>query len=97
MNYYFFYGPDLLEVARQYTRLTGTPEMPPLWAFGYHQCRWSYYPESRLRKIAKEFRDRAIPCDALYLDIDYMEGYRCFTWNRKHFPHPGKMIKELRR
>lgn len=95
MNYYFFYGPDLLEVSRQYTRMTGTPEMPPLWAFGYHQCRWSYYPESRLRKIAKEFRDRSIPCDALYLDIDYMDGYRCFTWNKKHFPQPRKMIKEL--
>ncbi len=95
MNYYFFYGPGLMEVTQQYTLLTGVPELPPLWAMGYHQCRWSYFPEGRLRQIAKEFRERSIPCDALYLDIDYMDGYRCFTWNKEYFPTPGKMIKEL--
>ena len=95
MNYYFFYGPSLMEVVQQYTLLTGVPELPPLWAMGYHQCRWSYFPEGRLRQIAKEFRDRSIPCDALYLDIDYMDGYRCFTWNEEYFPTPQKMIKEL--
>ena len=95
MNYYFIYGPGLLDVARSYTKLTGTPELPPLWAFGYHQCRWSYYPEIKLREVARGFRERAIPCDALYLDIDYMDGYRCFTWNKDHFPNPRKMVSEL--
>jgi len=95
MNYYFFYGPSLMSVTEQYTLMTGVPELPPLWALGYHQCRWSYYPESRLREIAREFRERNIPCDAVYLDIDYMEAYKCFTWNHKFFPNPRKMIKDL--
>ena len=69
--------------------------MPPLWAFGYHQCRWSYYPEAKVKKITNGFRENKIPCDGIYLDIDYMDGYRCFTWNRKYFPDPKKMIKEL--
>ena len=69
--------------------------MPPKWALGYHQCRWSYYPESKVKAIAEGFRSRSIPCDAIYFDIDYMDGYRCFTWNKKHFPDPRKMIKEL--
>jgi alpha-glucosidase len=96
MDYFFIAGPGLTEVAQRYAWLTGRPEMPPMWALGFHQCRWSYYPEERVYEIAKEFRDRQIPCDAIYIDIDYMDGYRCFTWDEEHFPRPAKMIKDLR-
>ncbi|MEM9849838.1 MAG: glycoside hydrolase family 31 protein, partial [Bacteroidota bacterium] len=94
-NYYFLYDDTLTGVAEQYTQLTGTAELPPLWALGFHQCRWSYYPEARVRALAAEFRERQIPCDAIYLDIDYMDGYRCFTWNKKHFPDPQQLIGEM--
>ncbi|MEM7660383.1 MAG: TIM-barrel domain-containing protein, partial [Bacteroidota bacterium] len=97
MNYYFIYGPELMDVAEQYTDLTGRPELPPQWAMGFHQCKWSYYPESRVREIASEFRERKIPCDAVYLDIDYMDGYRCFTWHPDRFPQPEKLIEDLKR
>ncbi len=96
LNYYFIYGPGLTDVAKAYTGLTGTPELPPMWALGYHQCRWSYYPHSKVMEIAEQFRALEIPCDAIYLDIDYMDGYRCFTWNREHFPDPKQLIAELR-
>jgi len=96
MNYYFIYGPQMSDVVSNYTDLTGKPQdLPPLWALGYHQCKWSYYPESKVKEVAKTFRDLKIPCDAIYLDIDYMEGFRCFTWNKEHFPNPKKMVKEL--
>ena len=96
MNYYFIYGPQLNDVAAGYHHLTGTHELPPMWALGFHQCRWSYYPESRVRELADTFRAKKIPCDAIYLDIDYMDGYRCFTWNKEYFPDPKKMIGDLR-
>lgn len=95
MNYYFIHGKTALDTVADYTRLTGLPQMPPLWALGYHQCKWSYYPEAVVRKIAAEFRQRQIPCDALYLDIDYMDGYRCFTWDAERFPDPKKMVADL--
>ncbi|UZO80115.1 glycoside hydrolase family 31 protein [Aquimarina sp. ERC-38] len=95
MNYYFFYGPDMQEVITRYTDLTGKPELPPLWALGYHQCKWSYYPESRVKEVANKFRELQIPCDAIYLDIDYMDGFRCFTWDKEYFPDPKRMVKEL--
>ena len=95
MNYYFFYGPEMAQVVRSYTNLTGTPEMPPMWAMGYHQSKWSYYPESNVKALASKFRELNIPCDALYLDIDYMDGFRCFTWDKKKFPDPKRMIAEL--
>ncbi|MFP2995076.1 glycoside hydrolase family 31 protein [Spongiivirga sp. MCCC 1A20706] len=96
MNYYFIYGPQMSDVVANYTDLTGKPhQLPPLWALGYHQCKWSYYPESKVRDIAAKFRELQIPCDALYLDIDYMDGFRCFTWDNERFPDPKKMVKEL--
>ncbi|WCO03036.1 glycoside hydrolase family 31 protein [Psychroserpens ponticola] len=96
MNYYFIYGPQMQDVIESYTDLTGKPhQLPPLWALGYHQCKWSYYPESKVKEITSTFRKLKIPCDAIYLDIDYMEGFRCFTWNKEYFPDPKRMVKEL--
>ena len=95
MNYYFFYGPAMQDVVTSYTDLTGKPELPPLWALGYHQCKWSYYPESKVKEVASKFRELRIPCDAIYLDIDYMEGFRCFTWSKEYFPDPKRMVAEL--
>ncbi|PQJ80837.1 glycoside hydrolase family 31 protein [Polaribacter porphyrae] len=96
MNYYFIYGPQMSDVVANYTDLTGKPHaLPPLWALGYHQCKWSYYPESNVKQITQKFRDLKIPCDAIYLDIDYMDGFRCFTWDKNYFPDPKRMVKEL--
>lgn len=97
LRYYFFFGPELGEVARQFALLTGKPELPPLWALGFHQSRWSYFPDSRVRDIARLFREKQIPCDAIYLDIDYMDGFRCFTWNKGHFPDPSGLISDLKK
>lgn len=82
-------------VLERYTELTGRMSLLPLWALGFQQSRWSYIPQSRLMEIARTFRERCIPCDALYLDIDYMDGFRCFTWNLKHFPSPPQMLADL--
>ncbi|MGJ8715542.1 MAG: glycoside hydrolase family 31 protein [Maribacter stanieri] len=95
MNYYFIFGPDMSKVVSSYSSLTGTPELPPMWSLGFHQSKWSYYPESNVKEIASDFRKHRIPCDAIYLDIDYMDGFRCFTWDKNHFPDPKRMISEL--
>lgn len=95
LRYYFFPGPTPADVLRQYTELTGRMELPPLWTLGYHQNRWSYYPDARVREIAREFRERRIPCDAIHLDIHYMDGYRCFTWHPERFPDPPGLVRHL--
>jgi alpha-glucosidase len=95
LNYYFLYGPAPSKILARYTELVGRMPLPPRWSLGYQQCRWSYTPEARVRAIAHEFRSRNIPCDVIYLDIDYMDGYRIFTWNPKSFPDPARMIRDL--
>ncbi len=95
LNYYFFYGPHPKQVIEAYTALIGRTPLPPLWSLGYQQSRWSYPSETRVREIAGLFREKRIPCDVLYLDIDYQDGNRPFTINRKEFPHFEQMIADL--
>jgi alpha-glucosidase len=78
-------------VLSELARLTGSMPLPPEWALGYHQCRWSYDPDSRVREIADEFRRRKIPCDVIWMDIDYMDGFRVFTFSPKEFPDPRRL------
>ncbi len=94
--YYVFCGPTPKDVLGRYTELTGRTPMPPLWSLGNQQCRYSYMDEDEVREVARNFRERDIPCDTLYLDIDYMDGYRVFTWNRETFPEPGKRMAQLK-
>lgn len=70
------------------TDLVGKMELPPLWSLGYQQSRYSYEPDSRVLEVAKEFRTRKIPCDVIWMDIDYMDGYRIFTFDKSKFPDP---------
>lgn len=81
-------GESPQEVLQKLAGLIGTITMPPRWALGYHQCRYSYYPDSRVKEIADEFRNRQIPCDVIWLDIHYMDGYRIFTFHPERFPDP---------
>ncbi|MDD2763524.1 MAG: glycoside hydrolase family 31 protein [Opitutaceae bacterium] len=75
-------------VLRGLAELTGRMPLPPRWALGYQQCRWSYQPDARVREIADGFRARKIPCDVIWMDIDYMDGYRVFTFSPREFPDP---------
>ncbi|TAM82258.1 MAG: DUF4968 domain-containing protein [Acidobacteria bacterium] len=97
LNYYFFYGPGPDKVLQDFTELVGRMHLPPMWSIGYNQSRYSYYPEKKVRFIADNFRMRKIPCDVIFLDIHYMDGYRVFTWNKERFPNPAGMIADLRR
>jgi len=95
MDYYFINGPSLKEVVNNYSKLTGTMPLPPKWALGYHQSRYSYYPEEDVKKLVTNFREREIPCDAVHFDIHYMDEYRVYTWDDDKFPEPEKMISSL--
>ena len=75
-------------VVRALAELTGKMPLPPKWALGFHQCRFSYYPDARVREVADRFRQDKLPCDVLWLDIDYMDHFRVFTFDPARFPDP---------
>jgi len=94
LDLYLLDGPTLNDVLDAYTRLTGRPAMPPRWGLGYQQSRYSYRSREELENIAREFREREIPCDVLYLDIDHLDEHRVFTFG-KSFPKPKEMLRGL--
>lgn len=96
LSYYIFLGPTAKDVLASYTQITGRMPLPPKWALGYQQCRWSYFPDYEIRDVAKEFRQRQIPADVLYFDIHYMDAYKVFTWHPQRFPQPAKLLSELK-
>ncbi|MGH9546594.1 MAG: glycoside hydrolase family 31 protein [Terriglobales bacterium] len=97
LNYYLIYGPTPKQVVEGYTYLTGTHPLPPLWALGFQQCRYSYTPESQFRGIADRLRKDKIPSDVLYLDIDYQDRNRPFTVNPQTFPNFPGLVSDLRK
>ena len=92
---YVIEGATPQDVVRRLAMLTGFMPLPPKWALGYHQCRFSYTPAERVLAVAQEFREREIPCDVIWMDIDYMDGYRIFTFDPEGFPDPGALSDTL--
>lgn len=95
MNYFMIWHSTVAGIIGSYTQLTGRMPMPPLWSLGYHQCRWSYFPESEIMSLAQNFRNRKIPCDVLWFDIHYMQDYKVFTWSKDRFPDSKGMMTKL--
>lgn len=96
LNYYFFGAQGIAKIIEDYTWLTGRMEIPPLWSLGYQQCRWSYMSADEVLNIAQTFRKKQIPADVIYCDIDYMDDFKIFTWNKKTFPKPNQMLDKLK-
>ena len=97
LDYYVLYGPDPKHVLEGYAWLTGPPPLPPIWALGYQQSRYSYETEAQLREVAQKLRAERIPADALYLDIDYQKSNRPFTIDPEKFPTFVSMLADLKK
>lgn len=90
-------GPQPKDVLRRLSGRVGRPPLPPRWALGHHQSRWSYRSARQLRRVARQLRRRRLPTDALHLDIGHMRGYRVFTWHPRRFRDPAALVRELAR
>lgn len=95
VDYYLMYGTEPKQVVEDYAWLTGPTPLPPIWALGYQQSRYSYYPQAQVEGIAARLRKDRIPADAIYLDIDYQLKNRPFTVDPERFPDFKGMIKNL--
>jgi alpha-glucosidase len=95
MDYFFFHNDTVVDMVSDHSWLTGRIPLPPKWALGFQQCRYSYYPEAEVRNLARTFREKKIPADVIYLDIHYMKDYKVFTFDENRFPDPKKMTSDL--
>lgn len=88
-------APDLNSCVGEFLRLVGKPWIPPKWAFGYQQSRWSYPTAKDISAVASRFRTNGVPCDAISLDLDYMDGFKVFTVSDQRFPDFESWIDTL--
>lgn len=96
LDYYYIAGDSLARVLQNYTYLTGTCPLPQRWTLGYHQSRWGYMTREDVEEVARGMRENDIPCDVLHFDIDYMQDYKVFTWNRGRYDgDPEGYLKSL--
>eukprot|EP00794_Sanderia_malayensis_P019892 gene19892-21835_t len=95
IDVFVFLGPRPHDVFQQYTTLTGTTQLPPLFATGYHQCRWNYNDEDDVRTVDENFDKHDIPYDVLWLDIEHTDGKKYLTWDSAKFPNPKQMQDNL--
>lgn len=94
LRYYVIPGP-IPRAMERFTELTGRPAMPPRWALGFHQARWSYMNEEEVRELARKFREHDLPWSAVHLDIHYMQGHRVFTVDPDRFPDLKALCRDL--
>ncbi len=94
---YLLAGPTLRDVVRNFSTLTGRGALPPVWALGHHQCRWGYENEEDIRRLQGKYRRFGIPTSAFWYDIDYMDGYRVFTWDGTDFADPAALNRALKK
>lgn len=97
IDFFFFVGPTPHKVYKQYTALTGTQQLPPMFSLGYHQCRWNYRDEKDVATVESMFEKLDYPVDVIWLDIEHTEGKRYFTWDKNVFPNPIEMQQNVSR
>ncbi len=95
VDFFFLPGPSVKDVYRQYTSLTGTQQLPPLFSLGYHQCRWNYRDQRDVAQVEGMFEELDFPVDVIWLDIEHTNGKRYWTWDKSVFPDPIEMQKNL--
>lgn len=93
---YIINGETVKEIAQNFLKIIGKGYVPPKWAFGYIQSRWSYPTEEAVESLANEFIERDIPCDGICLDLDYMDNYKDFSLSNERFPNFEEVTRKLK-
>lgn len=94
---WFLVAEDLATLTARYQRLVGVTPLPPLWALGHQQCRWGYASFDDLRDVQAQLARYGIPTSGLWLDIEYMDGYRVFTWDPALWGDVPAQLADLQR
>lgn len=95
IDVFVFLGPSPQEISRSYGELTGFSQLPQHFAIGYHQCRWNYITDEDVKEVDRKFDMYQIPYDVIWLDVDYTDEKKYFTWDPLSFPKPIDMQKQL--
>jgi alpha-glucosidase (family GH31 glycosyl hydrolase) len=101
LDVFVVHTPDPAVIMREYARITGLPEMPARWTLGYMQSSRTLAGPDEILGVARTFREKKLPCDALiYLGTEFApSGWNTrngeFSWHPGNFPDPRKMLDTI--
>ena len=95
LDLFVFLGPNASWLYKNYGELTGYTPLPPMFSIAYHQCRWNYVSQDDVKAVDRKFDQFDIPYDVIWLDIEYTDGKKYFTWDPLTFSKPLDMVKGL--
>ena len=95
-DFYYIKGNKPIEIVKEFRNAIGKSYIPPFWAFGYQQSRWSYPDSKTVDSVIDGYDKAGIPLDCVYLDIDYMDNYKDFTVDDKKFPDFADYVSKKR-
>ncbi|AET38572.1 glucan 1,3-alpha-glucosidase ROT2 Ecym_3060 [Eremothecium cymbalariae DBVPG len=90
-----FFEDSPLKVTESFTNLSGRPALPPLSSIGYHQCRWNYNDATDVLTVNSEMDKAQMPYDFIWLDLEYTDNKKYFTWKPDAFPNPLSLLSKL--
>ena len=96
LNLLYIEGDSTIDIVHKFRKIIGLSYIPPKWAFGFQQSRWSYPDNKAILAVAEELSSSDIPCDAIYLDIDYMDNFKNFTIDQEKFPDFNKFVGDIK-
>lgn len=96
LNLFVIDGDSPYEIVKQFRKSIGRSYIPPKYAFGFGQSRWGYKTKEDFRKVVQGYREHHIPLDMVYMDIDYMQDFKDFTWNEENFPDFPDFVQEMK-
>ncbi|KAJ1799773.1 glucosidase II, partial [Coemansia sp. RSA 2399] len=88
-------GKSVADLYKQYATLVEPTRLPRDFSLGYHQCRWNYIDQDDVLAVNEKMHEHDIPYDSIWLDIEYTDGKRYYTWDASKFPDPVSMQKQL--
>ena len=95
INLYIFSDNIIDRQLKKSYRITGKAPMVPIWALGYHHCRWGFQSDEDVMNVVNKFDEFKIPYDCIWLDIDHTDDKKYFTWNPKTFKNIKKLLQKL--
>ena len=89
------FGANPIEVTQEYHKIVGTPVLTPMWALGWHQCKWGYKNTDELKDVKDNYKEFNLPLDTIWSDIDYMDAYKDFTYDQENYMDLPEFVKIL--
>ncbi len=96
LDYFITAGKNPAQIETQYSAAAGRTPMMPEYGMGYWQCKLRYRTQEELLSVAREYKKRNLPIDAIVVDFFHWTRQGDFRFEPRDWPDPAAMVRELK-